>query len=403
MATNRGTYDHRQFLHYPDKDPFSEVAQRRLDELINDFLETGIAYANGATVRSVNIQSRTGGVELSDGHLDDAVHQEYQAIGDATANVSGNEEDEDFESEFSKVDKGKGRDEREGPGLKGLWNSTGRFSPDPSPPELSVDDATSLLSESGSQDPEGSNGIPEHRDEFFEVYEIEELDEGVEGYGKYHCTLTKHQSNTSVTDTEEDDDLVNTEFIPGHSSSLSSEQEIIYIGDSDEEDEPREAMSDNEADNVFEDIRERGWMHGAVQDDDGSEKRPNWGSDSEFGEEQEQLEFGGVWDYDLQGQNVDDNAQEPEWRQNQGKESDDEEGGYMTIDGGQEEDGGDDDGDRRPHIGQILPVIVLRHLYLVFFFFTFTLSLQVDASSRLHHFLRHFLILGSLFLIHQLK
>ena len=349
MATNRGAYDPRQFLHYPDKDPFSDVAQKRLDELIKDFLNTGIAFANGAGVQSNNAEDLRGRADLSNGDFDDGTHEEYRAFDDAMVNVSGNEEDEDFESEFSKVDKGKGRDEREGPGLKGLWNSTPRFSPDASPPGPSVDDATSLLSDNGSQGLEENNGGPNDRSGYFEeVYENEELDEGPVGDGKYICKVTKRHSNTSVTDAEEEDDPDNAEFVPGHSSSPSSEQEIIYIGDSDEEGEPQEAMSDIEAD-AFEDKRE--WMRGAVQYND-NENGANWGSGSDFGEEKERLELVGAWNYSLQGQDMDDNAQEPEWHQTQGKESDDDEGGYEKDDGGPEEDGRDDDSDRRPYIDQ---------------------------------------------------
>jgi hypothetical protein len=192
MANNRGAYDPRLFLHYPENDPFSDAAQRRLDELIRDFLNTGIAFVNGAGVRDTSIKHRKGGDDLSNGDYDDATfRQEHEAHHNSTVNVNGDDEDEEFESQFSRVDKGKGRDEREGPGLKGLWNSTTQFSPGTSPPGASVNDAASFLTDNGSLEIEGSEMEPGGRDGFFEeAYENEENNElGVEG--KQLCTAVE--------------------------------------------------------------------------------------------------------------------------------------------------------------------------------------------------------------------
>ncbi|KAF8500034.1 hypothetical protein JB92DRAFT_913548 [Gautieria morchelliformis] len=331
MANNRGIYDHRHFLHYPDKDPFSDAAQRRLDDLVKDILNTGISFFNGAGVRSINTEDSRGKVDLSNRDLDDATHQEYEALGDATVNLLGNEEDEDFESEFPKVDKGKGRDEREGPGLQGLWNSTGRFSPGPPPARASVDDATSLLSDSDSQDLEESNGEQEDTDGFFEeAYEMGGLDYVAEG--------------------DEENGPGNTEFEVGHSRSPSSGQEIIYVGDSDEEDEHRGTISDAEPDaepdHSFEGNRE--WTPKATRDDD-NQPNANWRSGSELDEETEGQELANTWHYSPELQGEGDSAHEPEWQQSQGKESDDDEGGFIADVEGDE---GGHTQERHPHTGQ---------------------------------------------------
>lgn len=187
MANNRGDYDPRQFLHYPEKDPFSDAAQRRLDGLIKDFLSTGIAFVNGAGLRDIDVVHRKEGSDIPNRQRDDVTHQEQEAFGNGIVTALGDDEVEEFGSQFSRVDKGKGRDEREGPGLKGLWNSTTQFSPGTSSPGASVDDGASFLTDNGSLELEGSGIDSDDRDGFFEgAYENEQTEE-LEVDGKHLC------------------------------------------------------------------------------------------------------------------------------------------------------------------------------------------------------------------------
>lgn len=123
--------------------------------------------------------------------------------------------------------------------------------------------------------------------------------------------------------------------MPTYSREASSEQEVIYIGDSDEDNEPREMMSDFKSDMAFEDERE--WSREPAQDN--APKGVGWGSGSEF-EEAGQQGLPSLWNDSLPEQNEDNDSQEPDGHQSQGKESDDDEGGFIAsheaLDGGED-------------------------------------------------------------------
>lgn len=185
MATNRGAYDPRQFLHYPDKDPFSEAAQRRLEDLVQDFLQTGIAFANGASLEDITAEKRGRRAELTHHVVTDLTEQEeaVTAVGES-AEVADEEEEEEGEDdgeyggEFSRVDKGKARDEREGPGLHGLWSRTDHVEAGKPLLGIIVDDAISLLSDNDSGNPDLDDG----EDLYADAYEHENVfDEDLDG------------------------------------------------------------------------------------------------------------------------------------------------------------------------------------------------------------------------------
>jgi hypothetical protein len=58
MSSSRKIYDPNQFLHYPENNPFSDAAQKKLNILIEDFLRTGVVFANGACVRPEHVQTQ---------------------------------------------------------------------------------------------------------------------------------------------------------------------------------------------------------------------------------------------------------------------------------------------------------------------------------------------------------
>jgi hypothetical protein len=197
MATNRGAYDPRQFLHYPDKDPFSDRAQKRLDDLIKDFLHTGIAFANGASLQDITAEERERRAELTYQGLNGIVEQEQEQEaedGAAAEDVAvEDEEEEDEDEEFFRVDKGKGRDAREGPGLQGLWGRADRLESGTPGPGTSVDDAISLLSGSDAGDPALNDGeVEDGEGSYEEAYEDEDaLDEELRHGEHATCTRSK--------------------------------------------------------------------------------------------------------------------------------------------------------------------------------------------------------------------
>lgn len=62
----------------------------------------------------------------------------------------------------------------------------------------------------------------------------------------------------------------------------------------------------------------------------------------------ERQESDKAWDYSVSRQHEDNNAQEPEWHQSQGKESDDEDGGFITRHGELEGDERDEKDNSHP-------------------------------------------------------
>lgn len=108
-----------------------------------------------------------------------------------------------------------------------------------------------------------------------------------------------------------------------HSRPSSSEQEIIYIGDSDEEHTSWKVFSGIEAEprTFLEDLRGDQHEHDAGWDPEDVEweVQPN------------------VWDCKGQGRDEDDDGKEYDWHQTKGKESDDEEADFIVHDEDQEE------------------------------------------------------------------
>jgi hypothetical protein len=173
----------------------------------------------------------------------------------------------------------------------------------------------------------------------------------------------------------------------GHSRSPDSEQEIIYIGDSGEEDDPREAVSDLESDGAF--SNEGGWTRRGIQDDDHAPSA-DWGSASEFEEAKEvRQESDNAWDYIISRQDEDVNIHEPGLHQSQGKESDDDDdddGGFIAGHGDPEEDGRNNDNGNHSPIQRTFPTFLQPVRVCSWLLYV----LQQDVSSRL----RQVVILG---------
>lgn len=246
MATNRGAYDPRQFLHYPDKNPFSDESQKRLDDLVKDFIRTGVAFANGASVDDLTAEEDIGTTKSNPHYLNGLDEAELESSPEA---IEGNDavegEGHEHFGGFRRIDKGKGRDEREGPGLPGLWARNNALSSASPPQGVTADDAISLSSGSEFGGVAVDDGELEDEDGFYEegFHEDGVSDEEVRVYERgqslrrMYIFLVQRAHSISILedgDGREDSDS-ETELEPLNSRAPSSEQEIIYIGDSDED------------------------------------------------------------------------------------------------------------------------------------------------------------------------
>lgn len=111
MVSSDKSYHPNQFLHYPENNPFSDAAQKRLNGLIEDILRTGVVLVNGVGVDQVD--QRQASTEekqsvLPNGNSTQCIFSDIKTRQDE--DDEDEDEDEEYISEFSKIDKGKGRE-----------------------------------------------------------------------------------------------------------------------------------------------------------------------------------------------------------------------------------------------------------------------------------------------------
>ncbi|KIJ51292.1 hypothetical protein M422DRAFT_776572 [Sphaerobolus stellatus SS14] len=161
MSSTEKSRDPDKFLHYPESNPFSEDRQKHLDNLIQDFLHTAYEFANGASVEEARkIKKKTSrpmSIASESPTKVACAFQDEEAVQDRSEEHQEEEEEEEFVSQYSWIDKGKGRE---------IY-----------PPQVgaSADDAISLIS--------GSNGSADAGGpEYYEDAEMVDEDADAEGY-----------------------------------------------------------------------------------------------------------------------------------------------------------------------------------------------------------------------------
>ncbi|KAF8526071.1 hypothetical protein BU17DRAFT_83588 [Hysterangium stoloniferum] len=299
MSINNSAYCPELLLHYPETDPFSDAAQERLNNLIQDFLNTGLAFVNGASVEDVRETSQI--ITRTQTGASDNIAPRDPA---EESNVSEDDDDRYPDYQLKKVDKGKGRDEREGPGVSGLWSYVDQ-SEHPVPLSANGVETINLLSDDDNSDESVHDDVGyEDTDGSFEEYEDQEL----------------HDQGRLDDGEDEVQSISSTGTQPPRASDPA---EITYIYNSDEEDS-MQAVSDLDPARPDNDSK---WIHRTARDDDGD------GDYDEGSIHDSRSNPEAVDNSYLKGNSLraidDEERQLPDMCHRLGKESDDEGGGVI--------------------------------------------------------------------------